>query len=32
MRHTTRKEFLQTSSALFLGAAFAKTPFEFKKG
>jgi sugar phosphate isomerase/epimerase len=31
MRHTTRKEFLQTSSVLLLGAAFAKTPFDFKK-
>ena len=31
MRHTTRKEFLQTSSALLLGAAIAKTPFDFKK-
>jgi len=31
MRHTTRKEFLQTSSALLLGAAFAPTPFDFKK-
>jgi hypothetical protein len=31
MRHTSRKEFLQTSSALLLGAAFAKTPFDLKK-
>ena len=31
MRQSTRKEFLQTSSALFLGAAFARTPFDFKK-
>ena len=31
MRQSTRKEFLQTSSALLLGAAFGKTPFEFKK-
>jgi hypothetical protein len=31
MRQSTRKEFLQTSSALLLGAAFAKNPFEFKK-
>jgi sugar phosphate isomerase/epimerase len=30
MRHTTRKEFLQTS-ALLLGAAMAKTPFDIKK-
>jgi len=30
MRHTTRKEFLQTS-ALLLGAAIAKTPFDGKK-
>ncbi|HEU5167012.1 MAG TPA: sugar phosphate isomerase/epimerase family protein [Chitinophagaceae bacterium] len=31
MRQSTRKEFLQISSALLLGAAFAKTPFESKK-
>ena len=31
MRQSTRKEFLQTSSALLLGAAFAKTPFDLKK-
>ena len=31
MRQSTRKEFLQTSSALLLGAAFAQTPFDFKK-
>jgi len=31
MRRSTRKEFLQTSSALLFGAAFAKTPFELKK-
>ena len=30
MRHTTRKEFLQTSG-LLLGAAFAKIPFDIKK-
>jgi sugar phosphate isomerase/epimerase len=30
MVHSTRKEFLETS-ALLLGAAFAKLPFEFKK-
>ena len=30
MRHTTRKQFLQTS-ALLLGAAFTKTQFDFKK-
>lgn len=30
MRHTTRKEFLQTSG-LLLGAAFAKVPFDIKK-
>ena len=31
MRQSTRKEFLQTSSALLLGAAFSKTPFDLKK-
>ena len=30
MRHTSRKEFLQTS-ALLLGATVIKTPFDFKK-
>ncbi len=30
MRHSTRKEFLQTSG-LLLGAAFAKIPFDTKK-
>jgi len=31
MRQSTRKEFLQTSSALLLGSAFARTSIEFKK-
>lgn len=31
MRHTTRKEFLQTSAMLLGAAALSKTPFEFKK-
>ena len=31
MRQSTRKQFLQTSSALLLGAAFARASFDFKK-